>query len=939
MNQDTVITIKQGMEYQSHKENIYQENSFFAQSYRHAANCLQEIIDANEYFFQKLDKEKKLRDSRSTDAIINRQLLGYPNNIIAFCAERGQGKTSAMLSFAKALKELHMHDTCREKERFWSNYHLSDYHFEVISNIDPTTMEDQESIMRTVLSRMFNRFHSEWERRASDPDFDRRKTEFAQTERLELLNRFQKCYLNLQVIDNSSSRQDIDLLDQMTELGDSANMRGAMYRLIKRFLKFICPDVKKTCLVIQIDDADFNIPRAYNIIDDIRRYLVLPQVLVLLSANMTQLETTVEQHFINEYRLSIDKGGMASVERCHEVAERYISKVIPAYHQIYLPDLQKFLNTEYEHLQVQYQKTDKNSPPQQVNILEMTAPDQSSIYYQDQLLRFLYQRTGLILLDQGNFLHNFLPGNMRELTQFLAFFYHMDKLEINYFTLVDYFSGRSQFDADKVNAWRNNLEKMETYLIELWAPVNLRFEGHTMLRSLHNTPDDNKNRHLLMILPDYYGREIIEFNRLNGALSLLPEFYRDSFINICKDHGLPIYDSFSNSSGSSYTYASYADVCEALNILSSLPGSNRQYKLIYAIHLLYTIRLHLLLLNQVELSVQRFKETDQGASVKEPVENFLVNFIADVLYKRKDLKGDPPGFARWQYEFSVSDLQKVFRIENIPIQTDYYKISTFCRCIEHIGYTYVTLPIKGPSELKKLTDADGPLRFNFFYSHLRDLDFLTDASSYERDKYRDDPEHRNKMAGSIAVLLNWDVQYALLRNLRRHEVKAEDVWDNMRGVYAGKYTELLLEKISLLTDLSEYKDIFKIQLFYAEQKDFGYSMQCAIPDFREPFLNRIMEKIEENVRLISEEINQQNSGKSTGQPSTQPTREMATIYADMFELRKMITPVFNLQGQPVPEFGQTSTLQDLLSILSKFKNVLYELGLPKQSGPIRKSRP
>lgn len=918
MNMDTFITIKQGMEYQAHEENIYQKNSFFALSYRHAANCLQEIIDANNYFY---DKAEKLSDAPNADAVINKHLLGYPNNIIAFCAERGQGKTSAMLSFAKALQEFQLHSACKEKEAFWSGYRLSEYQFVVINNIDPTTMEDQESIMRTVLSRMLNQFQSEWERRTNPSALGLCQPECAQTERLTLLNMFQKCYHNLQVMDNGSGQQDIDLLDQMMELGDSANMRGAMYRLIRKFLKFMCPNVKKTCLVIQIDDADFNIPRAYNIIDDIRRYLVLPQVLVLLSANMTQLETTVEQHFIDEYSHSIDKGGMASVERCHEIAERYISKVIPGYHRVYLPDLQKFLSTEYEHLQIQYLRPGVPSSSAETNILDAIDQSQSvTYYYQDQLLRFLYQRTGLLLMTPENFLHNFLPGNIRELTQFLAYFNHMDKLEINYFTLVDYFSSKCPFDAEKVNAWRNNLEKMETYLIELWAPVNLRFEGHTMLRILHNEADDNKNRHLLLILPDYYGREIIEFNQLNGASSLSAESYSDNFVAICREHGLSIYDSASyrGASGSPQTHASYADVCEALNILSSLPGSHRQYKLIYAIHLLYTIRLHLLLLNQVEMAAQRFHDTEQVASTKEPVENMLVNFLADVLYKRKDLKEEPRGFAHWQYEFSVSDLQKVFLIKTTPIQVYFSMIANFCRRIEHIGYSYISLPIRDSNELKNWTDADGPLRFNFFYSHLLDLDLLSDANSVERDQYRLDPELRNKMAGSIALLLNWDVQYALLRNLRRHKIKVSDVFENMYSVYAGKYTQSLLDQLVWLTDLPEYKEIFNKLLLYAKQKTFGYAIQCAVPDFRMPFLRRL----EKKVKSMSEKVAKQKDRKPTEELEGQRLMSMEGIRDDMSELRKMITPLFGLQNQTAPELTQDTTLDEMSKILSQYKGIL-----------------
>lgn len=857
---DTFITIKQGEEYQSREENIYQKNSFFAASYRQAADCLKEIIAANRLF--KGNPGSPCVDDQS-DAAINQHLLGYPNNIVAFCAERGQGKTSAMVSFSKALRELHpstapmgsfqdaaAEDSClEEKSDFWKtndDFNIQECHFVVIDSIDPTTMECNDSIIKVILSRMFNQFQTEWEKRMGEPAYDCNHSGSKQSERIELLKMFQKCYHNLQVIDSKAGSPEDDLLEQMMELGNSSNMRGAMFRLIRKFLRFMCRNSCQSYLVVQIDDADFNIDLAYKIIDDIRRYLVLPQVIVLLSANMSQLETTVEQYFIGQYKTSIKNKGLATVARCHDIAERYISKVIPGYHRIYLPDLQKALMTEYEHLQVKYLDAkghnilDEKARKPDENIMEAEV-----VYsYQDQLLRFLYQRTGIILLNPENFLHNLLPGNMRELTHFLAYFNQMEKLEIDYFTLVDYFSGQKPFDHGKIATWRRNLALTERYLLELWAPVNLRAEGHTILRSLRNEADENKNRYLLQILPDYYGRERVEFNRISGAFALTEAEYRDDFIQTCQNHGLSIYGipkddtDESGASGeekletersesdifdSECENASYADVCEALNVLSALPGNNRQYKLIYALHMFYTIRLHQLLLDQIELSEPivelRLKELGRSAGDDVPpevniqVDNHLVRFLADVLYKRKDLCRKPQGFALWQYDLNILDLQKVCGADT-SLNYDFFSlVATFCRNIKPANHSYVSLPIS-EEEFKWLTEGHDLLRFNFFYSNLRDFDMLTSFNQKDWKEYFQDPILRKKMVGSFMLLINWDIQYTLLRNMRYYKLDAEDILENMDGVYRGENTISLLKQISQLTDNSKYEHIFEIYQRY-----------------------------------------------------------------------------------------------------------------------------
>lgn len=842
MYQDTFITIEHGKEYQARKESIYDKNAFFFDCYRQAADCLREILAIGQAFISdhpELDQAEESYPSAAS-ANVNKALLGYPNNIIAFCAERGQGKTSAMISFANALHEMPLSDRFSrfysEKESFWNDPNVLDSQFVVVGRIDPTTMADRESILKTVLSRMFNLCQIEWEQRTKTAERSSYVSQAnLQSMRLDILKQFQNCYRSLQVIENSSSSENTDSLEQMLERGDSSNLRGAMYILIQRFLAFMCPNnEKKSCLVIQIDDADFNIERAYNIIDDIRRYLVLPRVAVLLSANMTQLETTVEQHFIEQYSTSIQNSGMASVERCHDIAERYISKVVPGFHRIFLPDLQKYMASQYEHIQVKYLDADGK------NLLDEVT-DQGIIHYQDQLLRFLYQRTGLILLKPESFLHNLLPGNMRELTHFLVFFSQLDRLEpeINYFGLVDHFSGKCPLAEDKIELWRNNLLKAERYLMELWAPINLRTEGHTLLRSLQSDPDDNKNRNLLRLLPDYYGHERAQASRVSGNSHLNWTEYRNQFKEACRIHGLSIYDTTGPADGcaADYDHTSYADVCEALNVLSSLPDSSRHYKLIYAIHFFYTIRLNLLLLEQIELSMQP----------ELPAENMLSQFLADVLFIREDMKKSPQGYALWQYDLCVDDLRKLLPLYQSNNQQSLSHLTTFCRSVQRVNHSYVTRQIENLDWLTRMYD---PLhiQFNFFYSNLYDIDILTSHTSQTKNQLcnENDPSSRNKMAGSFALLLNWDVQYEFLRNLRFRSQNSIDILQNMRGVFEGQPTHRLLSRISQLTDLNDYLNVFQFYRNYymSESEAFGAVIQCVAPDIKHNILLRMKTHLE-----------------------------------------------------------------------------------------------
>lgn len=95
------ITIRQGDEYRAKEGSIYIANDIFHENFSEATRILGEILRHSDCYLEDLDK--KVIDFSQIDS---GSLLGYPNNIIAFCAERGHGKTSAMVTFAKALQNL-----------------------------------------------------------------------------------------------------------------------------------------------------------------------------------------------------------------------------------------------------------------------------------------------------------------------------------------------------------------------------------------------------------------------------------------------------------------------------------------------------------------------------------------------------------------------------------------------------------------------------------------------------------------------------------------------------------------------------------------------------------------------------------------------------------------------------------------------------------------
>lgn len=840
---DIEITIQNGKEYQCHEEDIYQSNAFFFQSYCQAGRCVEEILQVAKQYMT----DHPL--TSASDEEINDRLRGYPNNVIAFCAQRGQGKTSAMVSFATALKQLREGQNKEKWTKIHSNKSLTpQYRFEVINSIDPSSMGERESILAVILSRLFTRFQGYW-----DQQYPCRFAMQDQDEKLNqqrtILQYFQKCFRNLHVPDKTDFYED-DALEHMIELGDSGNLRGALYRLICAFLNFI-HGTEDSYLVLQIDDADLSLSGAFQLIDQIRRNLVMPRVIILLAANMFQLESTVEQHFIQQYQTSIQLHGMVDVETCHSIATRYMDKVIPGARQICLPDLGKLFGSEFNHIRINYIKEGKNC-----------LDDGESLYYQDQLLRYLHQRTGLVLLNPQNHLHNLLPRNMRELTHFFPYFRDLSPLSIGYQNLIDYFAAPETTDLEAIDIWLYNLEQFKRYLVDAWAPVNLRTEGHEFLRSLMRYEDATIHRHVLNFLPDYYASERSQSGIVRGISVLSKSDYRQEFIDQCSARGLRCYPLQQPFHSRASQYATYVDVMEALNVLSELPGALRQYKFIYAIRLYYTIRMHQLML--------------EGFLNQKDSE--LSTFLGDMLWQRKGQLTDDVYFAHYSLPLkTLVDCLTCLNSNGI-VQQSATTVSMFCRKVAKSKYFY-TVPCPSLNLPTAQEETDTLLCFHIFYPCFHDLEILLKGPRNSNPLDRDEAKDQNlqkRILGAMILMLNWDVQYVLSKSFLKTSEEADPglLFNYVRGAYGGNAMEQTFACIQSSTgrnwDSSLYQSYYDAS--FPQNKQILDAIQFCIPELRHQILSYCSAQIK---KLLSELANLPESIRNSDRSLSQALSEEA----------------------------------------------------------------
>lgn len=226
------------------------------------------------------------------------------------------------------------------KNKFWEDTLVGNAQYEVLRSIDPTEMEPEDSILKIVLSQMYVHFQTVYEQ-----ECDNTASSYSLREQLagQLQEKFLHCFHLADLLNDDKRKSPPanaeDEMEFISETGGGVNFRKVLCELFEEYLFFITGG-ENSYLVIPIDDADLNIGRVYSMLEDIRKYLQLPRIIILTATNITQLESIVEQHFLEEYGTALKHPhSMVDIAKCHHIAESYLEKILPGSRRLYLPSL------------------------------------------------------------------------------------------------------------------------------------------------------------------------------------------------------------------------------------------------------------------------------------------------------------------------------------------------------------------------------------------------------------------------------------------------------------------------------------------------------------------------------------------------------------------------------------------------------------------------
>lgn len=416
-----IIRIMQGQEFK-YIRNCFGKDDVFLPQYKLAARCAEEIVRFNS---QAIESEECL------------------NNIIAFTGDRGQGKTSAMLTFTGEL--IHKKD----KSDIGFGEKTQSCQFYELELIDPSTFEDMHNVVEVVVTKMYNAYMEAWHGRKKSSS-----AETYQEPHHDILKSFQAVYEGLSLVRNPRKFDDLEqdyegTIAKIARAGDSAKLKKNMKRLVDQYLGFFSAGNGNNdrFLILPIDDLDVNITLAYKMMEQIRKYLILPNVILIMAVKADQLQYCVELQFRREMALLIGKEHRIIDQEPIDMATKYVAKLIPDARKIVLPQLRLLVGEieEQDPFDVEYLINGENL------FAKSEIMDKNCNYtFEARLLTKIYEYTGLVFVRSEKQVHPLVPQTLRELVNFVSVI------------------GKMQ-----LGAYLRNLEIFEDYFLNTWVTARL----------------------------------------------------------------------------------------------------------------------------------------------------------------------------------------------------------------------------------------------------------------------------------------------------------------------------------------------------------------------------------------------------------------------------------------------------------------------------------
>lgn len=331
------------------------------------------------------------------------------SNIISFCGDRGDGKSSCMYTVHKILKNHNVFSISDSKERTEHEVRylqhakeLEKYPVFTLDVIDPSFFDESHNILELVISQLFqDAFGME----SND------ENHMHNCDRNSLIKQFNLVKESMTLLDKER-KEILDNIEALDNLAIGMKLRKNIENLFEAFLKYKKQQdnnqYKK--IVICIDDLDLNVQGGYVMLEQLRKYLSNKHCVVLIALKIEQMTKVVQNALYSD-------GGKNSqiihVKMCRDMAEKYITKMFPAEHRIQMPKVENIV--EYQ-LELKYDFEDE---------------EKSDVWgtLREAIVSLIFLKTRYLFYNKEHEVNLIIPQNLRSLRHLVAMLLKMPLFE------------------------------------------------------------------------------------------------------------------------------------------------------------------------------------------------------------------------------------------------------------------------------------------------------------------------------------------------------------------------------------------------------------------------------------------------------------------------------------------------------------------------------
>lgn len=362
----------------------------------------EEIVE-RQNFEDSIFTEQYIRALSLVNQFVDPKEISHNLKVVAFCGDRGEGKSSCMRTVLNMLAPDSNTDKNIVKTYIKKNgfNNISDSSFMVLDMIDPSFFDKYHNVIELVLGRMYIHIQLlEKEKGILNMDY---------TCRNNIMSKFQQAKKCLYTLHESLDGH-VDELQELDALAAGLELKRHMSELIQTFLQLI----KKQWLIISIDDIDLNMSEAYQMCEHIRKYLACEQCIVFIGVKPSQLQDAIS------IAIKKDLGNIITYEKQNllnteviGMAHKYIGKLLPASSRINMPKVYSLCD---QLLQIQ---TEEDKSSEEHNI-------------KDVIVELIFDRTRYLFYNSKGSISPIIPNNLRDLIALIGLLVSMPHIDDSY---------------------------------------------------------------------------------------------------------------------------------------------------------------------------------------------------------------------------------------------------------------------------------------------------------------------------------------------------------------------------------------------------------------------------------------------------------------------------------------------------------------------------